>query len=307
MRIRLQPWQLAVLVVALSGAAIGLVRWRHNAISYDARRMLATLPSERATLVFADVAALRKSGILDLLAGSRAAEEADYRKFVDQTGFDYRTDLDAVAAAFVNGASYFTIRGRFQWRQLAAYAISQGGECHYTICSLPGSSLERNISFYPLRTDVLALAVASDTNGVNMISPNQTVKLSPIPPEPVWVSAPSSAFAKVASLPAGVQSLLGPVAGADKITLAVGPQGPRAQLRLSVLCRSPEDAQAVLGELSAATEALRNAAPEAPRAGGQADWAGLLRAGAFSRSGLEVTGAWPLERGFLEALASGAP
>lgn len=307
MRIRLQPWQLAVLVVALSGAVIGLVRWRHNASPYDARRMMATLPSERATLVFADVAALRKAGVLDLLAGSKAAEEADYRKFVDQTGFDYRTDLDAVAGAFVNGASYFTIRGRFQWKQLAAYALSQNGECHYTICSLPGSSLERNISFYPLRTDVLALAVASDFNGVTMISPNQEVKLAPIPPEPVWISAPSSALTKPGALPAGVQSLLGPIARAEKITLAAGLRGTGAQLRLSVLCRSPEDARTVLRELSAATEALRNAASAASPPGGQPDWAGLLRAGVFSQTGLEVTGAWPLERGFLEALSSGAP
>ena len=307
MRIRLQPWQLAVLVVALSGAVIGLVRWRRNAAPYDAARMMAALPSERATLLYADVGALRQAGILDLLAGSKAAEEADYRKFVEQTGFDYRTDLDAVAGAFVNGASYFTIRGRFQWKQLAAYALAQGGECRYTICSLPGSSLERNISFYPLRPNVLALAVASDSISVAAISPNQVLRFSPIPAEPVWISAPSSALTKPGALPAGIQSLLGPVARAERIVLAAGPRGTSAQLRLSVLCNSAEDAQAVRRELSAATDVLRSATSEAPRAGGQPDWAGLLRAGAFSQTGLEVTGAWPLERGFLEALASGAP
>jgi hypothetical protein len=283
------------------------VRWRRNAVFYDAAHLMATLPSERATLLYADVGALRQAGILNLLAGSKAAEEADYRKFVDQTGFDYRTDLDAVAGAFVNGASYFTIRGRFRWKQLAAYALAQGGECRYTICSLPGSSLERNISFYPLRPDVLALAVAPDSLGVAMISPSRVLKVSPIPPEPVWISALSSALTKPGALPAGVQSLLGPVVRAERIVLAAGPQGTRAQLRLSVLCKSPEDAQAVRRELSAATDVLRNAASEEPRTGGQPDWAGLLRAGAFSQTGLEVTGAWPLERGFLEALASGAP
>jgi hypothetical protein len=306
-RIRLQPWQLALLMVALSGAVVGLVRWRINAVSYSAARMIATLPSDRATLLYADVGVLRKAGILDLLAGSKAAEEADYRKFVDQTGFDYRNDLDAVAAAFANGASYFTIRGRFQWKQLAAYAISQGGECHYAICSLPGSALERNISFYPLRTDVLALAVSSDTNGVSMISPSQAQKALVIPAEPVWISAPTSALARQGALPAGVQSLLGPLGRAEKVTVAAGPQGASAQLRLVVLCKSPQDAEAVKGELSSATEALRNAALGAPRAPGQPDWAAMLRAGAFSRAGLEVSGAWPLDRSFLEALASGGP
>ena len=268
---------------------------------------MATLPSERATLFYADVAALRQAGILDLFAGSPAAEEADYRRFVEQTGFDYRTDLDAVAGAFVNGASYFTIRGRFQWKQLAAYALTQGGECRYTTCSLPGSSLDRNISFYPLRPDALALAVASDPNGVTMISPRQTAKRSAVPAEPVWISAPSSALTKPGALPSAVQALLGPVARAETITLAAGPQGTRAKLRLSVLCKSAEDAQAVRRELSSATDALRSATLDAQLAADQPDWAGLLRAGAFSQAGLEVTGTWPLERNFLHALAAGAP
>ena len=64
-----------------------------------------------------------------MLAGSQGAEEADYKKFVEQTGFDYRTDLDAVAAGFRDGDEYFAVQGRFKWNQLAGYAQSHQGKC----------------------------------------------------------------------------------------------------------------------------------------------------------------------------------
>ncbi len=295
-----------MLVVALCVGFVGVVRWRKNSVAYDAVHMFATLPIDRATLFYADVGALRKAGILDLVAGSKTAEEPDYRKFVAQTGFDYRKDLDSVAAAFAPNASYFTVHGHFQWKQLAAYAKSQGGECRYAICWLPGSTLERSISFYPLQPDVLALAVTFDINGVSMISPSQVLKLQVLAPEPVWIMAPASVLTKPGALPENVQALLRPAARAEKITLAAGPQGARAQLRLSVLCKSPEDAEAVERELSSATEALRSATLQDRSASSQPDWAGLLRGGTFSRSGPEVTGIWPLERSFLEALTSPA-
>jgi hypothetical protein len=212
--------------------------------------------------------------------------------------------LDSVAASFLNGASYLIVRGRFQWKQLAEYAKSQGGECRYTICTLPGSSLGRNISFYPLQADVLALAVTPEPNGVDAIVPGGNLKLSPLPPEPLWIAAPSSALTKPGALPEGVQALLGPVARAERITVAAGPQGGRAQLRLSVICKSPEDAAAVKGELASATDILKSASLASRPAPGQPDWAGFLRGGTFSQAGREVTGRWPLERSFLEALVS---
>ncbi len=304
MRIRLQPWQLAVLVIALSVAAVALVRWRKNAVTYDAAHMFATLPTERGTLFYADVDALRTSGILDLMAGSKAAEEPDYQKFVEQTGFDYRKDLFSVAAAFAPNASYFAVHGHFQWKQLAAYARSQGGECRYAICSLPGSTLEHNISFYPLQPDVLALAVAFDPNGVVAIAPNPVPKSDIVAPEPVWITAPASILTKPGALPENVQALLGPVARAQKITLAAGSQGAQVKLRLSVVCNSAADAAAVVRELTSATETLRASLVQDHPALGQPDWAGLLRGGAFSQSGPEVTGTWPLDRSFLEALAA---
>ena len=128
MRLRFQPWQLALLVVALCVASVGVVRWWRVSAPYDAAHLVALLPSEKATVVYIDTGLLRQSGLLDLVAGSKAIEEPDYRKFVDQTGFDYRRDLDAVAAAFVDNHVYITLRGRFQWKQLNGYATIYAGK-----------------------------------------------------------------------------------------------------------------------------------------------------------------------------------
>src|SRR5262249_27120126 len=126
--------------------------------------------------------------------GSKAAEDADYRKFIDQTGFDYRSDLDAVAAAFVHGDMYMVARGRFEWKRLNEYALSQGGACRNAICTMPGSSREKNISFYPVKSDILALAVAKDERGSDMIAQTKWRNPPRLPSEPVWISVPSYMF-----------------------------------------------------------------------------------------------------------------
>ncbi len=157
------------MVVVLCVAAVAVARWWRISAPYDAARLISALPTDRATVVYLDTEQLRRSGMLALLAGSKAAEEPDYLKFVNDTGFDYRTDLDAVAAAFEENRFYATLRGRFRWKQLTAYAESQGGECHYSVCTMLGSTPDHNISFYPLKPDVLALAVSTDPRAVNKV------------------------------------------------------------------------------------------------------------------------------------------
>jgi len=50
---------------------------------------------------------------VEALSGAKATEEPDYRKFVQDTGFDYRLDLESVAVAFVEGNMYAVVRGVF--------------------------------------------------------------------------------------------------------------------------------------------------------------------------------------------------
>lgn len=98
----------------LISVAVGAFWWRSSR-AFTASDLLQSLPEDRATHLYIDVAALRKAGVLDLIAGSAAEEESDYRTFVKQTGFNYRNDLNAVAAAFIGDNTYFALRGKFDW------------------------------------------------------------------------------------------------------------------------------------------------------------------------------------------------
>jgi hypothetical protein len=292
------------MVVALCVAAVAVARWWRVSSPYDAARLVSVLPTEKATVVYLDTEQLRSSGLLALLAGSKAAEEPDYRKFVDETGFDYRTDLDALAAAFVENRFYATLRGRFRWTQLTAYAESQGGECHYSVCTMPGSTVERNISFYPLKSDVLAVAVSIDPRAVAFIGSGSKSQM-PVPRDPFWISAPAAAFNQLDAFPVGTRAFLSPLTHAEKITFAAGPQGDRLQLRLEVACATPEAAAELVKQFSGVTGLLKSMIQREHMTPNPRDLSGVLVAGTFEQRQSTVIGTWPVERGFVEALASG--
>jgi hypothetical protein len=305
MQHRFQPWHVALFVILLCGGAVYLAHWRRSARHYDAAGLVECLPPDRSTHVYLDVDALRRSGILDLLAGSKASEEPAYRAFVDQTGFDYRTDLDAAALAFLNGNEYMVLRGRFDWKQLSKYAKNNGGKCLNTTCEMPASTPDRHISFYPLTSDVLALAVSKEERGVVMIGPNQWSTRPQLPPEPVWISAPAFAFSDVKGLPDGTHSFLSPLAQAQHITFAIGPEGNRLQIRLAVACTDRGTAAALASQLTNATDLLRKMLERQHVTPNPMDLSGVLTAGSFQQQDQQVTGTWPVERGFLAALANG--
>lgn len=307
MRTRLQPWQLAVLGVLLCAAAVGSVRWYIESHSYHAARLLSALPSERATLLYLDAGALRKDGILDLIAGSKATEEPEYQAFVKQTGFDYRTDLDAVAASFAPGGVYFTVRGRFRWKQLDAYAESQGGSCRESVCSMAGSAPDRNISFYPLQSNVLAMAVAAQPQAVTRIgsAPNRGPGLAAPASGAVWMSVPPPVFASWDAFPGATGSFFGPLARAAKVTFAAGPKGNGIEVRLEVTCGTPEMAADLVQKLSNTTDLLKKMLRREHPQPNPRDLSEVLVAGSFVQKQTQVIGTWPIERGFVEALANG--
>ena len=304
MLLRFRPWQLALVVVALCVAAVAVARWWRVSSPYDAARLISALPTERATVVYLDTGQLRRSGMLTLLAGSKAVEEPDYLKFVNETGFDYRTDLDALAAAFVENRFYATLRGRFRWKQLTAYAESQGGECHYSVCTMPGSSVDRTISFYPLKSDVLALAVSTDPRAVTYIGSGGKLQM-PLPRDPFWISVPAAVFNRLDAFPVGTRAFLSPLARAEKVTFAAGPQGDRLQLRLEVVCATPEAAAELVKQFSGVTGLLKSMIEREHMTPNPRDLSGVLVAGTFEQRQSTVIGTWPVERGFVEALASG--
>jgi hypothetical protein len=305
MNARIRPWHLVTVLIVICGVVLGIVGWRFSSRTFSAAALVECLPPDQATHVYLNVEALRSSGILDLLAGSKAVEEQDYRRFVDLTGFDYRTDLDAVAAAFLRGSVYLAVRGHFDWKKLNEYAVSQGGACRNTVCVMPASQPDRHISFYPIRSNILALAVSVEERGVNMIGPSQWAEPPQLPPDPVWISAPSFVLAHLKDLPEGTHAFLSPLAQAQRVVFVVGPQGDQLRVRVEVACESPEAAAALAKQLTDSTGLLNKMLARDHMTPNPHDLSAVLAGGKFEQQDKRVTGTWPLDRGFVESLASG--
>ncbi len=305
MRFRFQPWHLALVVILLCVAGVAVIHWRSVSRPVTAISLIEYLPPDRAAHVYVDVSALRNSGLLDVLAGSKAAEEPDYTRFVERTGFDYRSDLDAVAAAFLRGNSYMVLRGHFDWKRLNDYARAEEGSCLNGFCTMPASSPDRHISFYPIKSDILAMAVSSEVRGTDMIGPKQWRNPPSLPAEPVWVSVPPFMFADVSGLPNGTHSFLTPLAQSQGVTFAAGPRDQQLQVRVEVICATPEAAAALSTQLTSTTDLLKHMIAREHMTPNPRDLSGVLAAGNFKQQGRNVTGAWAIERGFIEALASG--
>jgi hypothetical protein len=292
------------LIAVVCGIAAGAFYWWRSSRTFNNQQLIQSLPQARATHVFIDVDGLRHAGVLDLIAGSKSAEDPEYKAFVDQTGLDYRTDLDAVAAAFSEGNTYFALRGHFVWKKLAAYAQSHGGKCDASICSMPATRSGYFISFLPLRSTVLAMAVSTDEHGVSMIGPQEWRKPPHLPAEPVWISVPSYSLSDT-NLGAGTHAFLEPLSAAQDVMFAVGSAPKGFQLRLEAVCATPEIAELMTRRLSASTDLLKKMLDREKMTPNPNDLSGVLTSGTFSQQNERVNGTWPIERGFIESLANG--
>jgi hypothetical protein len=169
------------------------------------RALLDRLPTKDATVLSVDFAALRSGGILKLLAGKA---EPEYLAFVKNSGFDYQKDLDAALVSFGPNAIYFLVRGRFDWNRLETYARDNGGSCYNRLCHLPGSKPERRISFLPLSSNLMAMAVAGDDLAAARLRDKNPQRPIEIPSDPVWISAQGSALKQTPLFAAALGSKL---------------------------------------------------------------------------------------------------
>ncbi|HTM51970.1 MAG TPA: hypothetical protein VL285_24915 [Bryobacteraceae bacterium] len=302
-------------LAAVLGVVLGVWAYWFYSRPYDAARLVQCLPSDRSLHAYLNVGLLRTAGILDLLAGSQGAEEPDYQKFVEQTGFNYRTDLDAVAAGFRDGDEYFAAQGRFKWDRLAGYAQSHQGKCEAAqraaVCSMPASQAGKTISFSLLRRDVLALAVARDPQGSRVIFPGFWKDPPQIPTAAVWVSAPPYIFADAKTLPAGLGPFRTQLAQARNTVFTLGPSSDQKadqkafELRMMVDCTTPDDATKMAGQFSSVTDLLKKMLHRDNLKPAPADLTGILVSGHFEAQKGQVIGTWPIERKFIESLVSG--
>jgi hypothetical protein len=303
------------MLVLVCAALAGLVVWRHNSQRYDASRLMQTLPVGGAVKVFLNFGALRDAALLDVIAGPKTVEDPDYRRFAEEIGFDYRTDLDSVAAVFVKGDFYAAARGRFNWKRLADYTRAQQGRCDNGICSLPGGQPDRFVSFYELTPDVLALAVSGRADGANLIGPPSGKVAIAVPPAAFWISVPGSDFKGLKNLPAGTTSFVAPLAQARETSFSVQPASAAEgspshsnatfQIRMDVACESPDAAAALAHVFTSITDVLRTLIVKEGVAPKPSDLTAVLVSGRFETHESNVTGFWPMDRRVIESLVSG--
>lgn len=305
-RIKLLP---AIVLLALCALAVagGIYRLRLAAPPAIPADLVELLPTANASVVYIDVDALRRAGILEMLAGSKAAEDPDYRQFVNETKFDYQRDLDTIAASFQDGKVYFALRGRFHWDALVGYARRQSGSCHSEFCVIAGSQPDRRISFHPLSSDVLAMAVSPDDFAAYQVTAHTAKPSWVAPQDPVWAVIPSAALQKMDSIPTAAQAYLPALQSADRIVLSIGADhGRQLQLGVHINCKDATSASALVHELETTTKALRDLLASQHKTPDPSDLSGMLIAGNFRQDQAQVYGIWPISRAFLGAVAGNA-
>ena len=305
MRFRFQPWQLAILLVLLCAGAIAGVYLYQNSGGHSPAEMVSYLPLGDGALVYLDVASMRRSGLLDLIAGKKATAEVEYQSFVDETRFDYRDDLDGVAALFKDGQEFMTLSGRFNWKSIMAYVNNHGGYCYNGFCTVTGSRPDRRVSFYPIRGNLMAMAVSRDSWAAYQIS-HKPAHLPIVPPrQPVWAVLTGPALKNLAGLPSGTKAFVTALSSANELVFAVGEKDDQLELSANVKCQTKDQAAVLLSELQSATSTLRDWLTREHQQPNPNDMSGILTGGTFHRDDRQVFGSWPVRRSFIESMASG--
>ena len=309
MRIRLKPWLfLILLATVVSLALLVLERARYRFVRSDSE-MVAMLPQRRFTVFFINIDLLRKGGLLALVADAKASEEADYRRFVRETGFDYSRDIHAVAGEGDDEQLFFYVRGRFDWSRLHSYATRHEGDCGREFCKVPTSTPGRWASFELVQPNVMALAIGRDPRAVQALRPNRIENPPPLPPDPVWVRVPPSVLSNPKGVPLPAQLLAMALESTDQVTFSAGldPSHPgQFQITMEAQCRNRAIADTTRRQLEIQTKMLDLELTREHQRPNPADLTGLLTAGVFQTIDKTVVGRWPLRRELLEKMKEGA-
>jgi hypothetical protein len=296
-------------VTAAAAVVVGGVLWQRARVVAPAE-LLRRLPSRDSLVLYADFRQLRQAGILQLLDGSKTGEDAEYRSFVQKTGFNYKRDLDLVVAAFAPTGKFLLVKGRFDWNSLRSYTAAQGGQCAGELCRMTGSAPERRISFFPLRSDVMALAVSQDDSAALRLNASAGAtgpEGADAPDAPLWVSIPVEMLRTGENLPEGTRNFARSLGQAQAATLALAPDGKHLAARLKVLCRNDADAAEAALQLTRVTALLRDLIARAHQKPNPADLSGVLSEGSFRSEGPRVFGYWPIEWSFVDNMLGGKP
>ena len=290
-----RAWLLILLILALCGLTLwGVIWYRSRSLSPAA--MLKRLPTDDAVVLYIDFSRLRAGGILPLLDGSKVGEDPEYQSFVRKTDFDYKQDLDAAMVAFAPKGKYMLLKGRFDWKSLKSYVQGNEGRCNNSFCKLPGSSPEKRISFFPMQSNLMAMAVSDDDVAALRMNTVDARADAEIPNAPIWLSIPPSVVKSGQSLPPGTQMFARSLERAQAVTLAIVQEGDHFAAKLNVRCASDADASALAADLNKTTGLLREMIEREHQKANPADLSGFLTSGAFRSEGARVSGYWRIAR-----------
>jgi hypothetical protein len=299
-----RAWLLIATLTVLIGGSIGGAAW-YRARPIAAGMMIKRLPVQDSVVLYIDFAELRRDGILELLGGSKTSEDPDYQNFARKINFDYREDLDVAMVSFAPSGKYMLVKGRFDWKSLRTYAIEAGGKCMTALCRMTGSSPERRISFFPVQSSLMALAVSSYESAVLQMSDSPSGPPVEVPNTPIWLSMPGSLLKSGENLPSGTKMFARGMEKAEHVTLTFAPEGSHVAARLEVRCANEPDAVMVASQLASATLTLKQMMEREHQNPGPAELAGILASGSFRSEGRMVFGYWPVERAFMETVLGG--
>jgi len=292
-------WLLILAVLAgCVAAGWGVIAYRSRSLT--PAQLIRRMPTQDALLLYIDFSALRRAGLLQLLDGSKLGQEPEYENFVRDTDFNYVQDLDSALAAFAPSGKYILAKGRFDWKALSEYTKRQHGECYNSTCQMGGSTPDRNISFLPIQTNLMAMAVSTDALAAIRMENTDSGAPLPTPDAPVWLFLPQVLLKSQDNLPSGTQLFAKTVEEAKSVTLGFSPEGDRLAARLNVLCRNDQDAALAASQLTKITEVLRQMIAHSGKAPPPSDLGSILSSGSFESKGPRVYGYWPIERSFVE-------
>lgn len=305
---RFRPWQVSLALAALCAAAIGLLEWTRERRDLSDQALLMRLPAqEDGVHVFADVQKLRYAGFLDMIAGSPAAEETDYREFVTATGFDYRQHLDTVFASFRFEKSCFLLRGRFDWEQIKRYGVSKGAKCLNGYCEVETSTPGRWVSFFMVAPNVLAVAFADSGGGASAANAVRPVPADFfLPEQPLWIRIPKRVLSDTAAMRPGTRAYLTAVKDAQRVTIGIGSGNGPLEIEMLAQFASEGEAEKTRKQLAEMTDLLRKMIARQKAAPAPQDLSAVLVEGRFKQEGRRLIGRWPVARDFLESVAKGA-
>jgi hypothetical protein len=297
-------WLTVVGIAAVCAVSVWGVAW-YRSRSLTTASLVRRMPADDALVAYIDFSELRRGGILQLLDGSKAGEDPEYQNFVRQTQFDYKKDLDAALVAFAPTGRFLLLKGRFDWKSLRAYVESQDGKCTNSFCGMIGSAPDRRISFFPVRSNLMALAVSPDDFAalrLRSVAPGPDPQ---VPAAPVWLSIPTSVLKSSDSLPAETRMFARGMERAETVTLAFAPEGQGLAAKLDVRCGNERDAADLASQLTRTTSLLREMMEREHRKPNPADLSGVLTSGAFRNDGRRVLGYWPIQPAFVRNVLGG--